>query len=65
VRDYIKIENIIDTLLRDVKPCSLAEIYEGFGAAVSTFYLLDTVPSTLKKETRWCIETFINTYQTT
>jgi len=52
VRDYSKIENIIDTLLRDVKPFSVAEIYEGLGAAVNTFYLLDTVSSTLKKETR-------------
>jgi len=51
LRGYKKIENITGTLLRDVKPCSLAEIYEGLGAAVNTFYLLDTVSSTLKKET--------------
>ena len=52
LRDYIKIENIIDTLLQEAKPRSVAEIYEGLGAAVSMFYLLDTVSTTLKKETR-------------
>ena len=39
LRDYNKIENTIDIILRDVKPCSVAEVYEGLGAAVNSSIL--------------------------
>jgi hypothetical protein len=54
-----------DNILRDMKPSSLADICEDLGVAVNTFYLLDTVSSTLKNDTRWFIEAFIHTYRTT
>ena len=65
LRNYNKIENITNTVFRDVRPCSPAEIYEDLGATGNTFHLLSTISSTLKKETRPCSETFISSYQTT
>jgi hypothetical protein len=49
--DYNKIESITNTVLRDVTPCSLSEIYEALGATGDTFLILGTILSTLKTKT--------------
>jgi hypothetical protein len=60
---------IMSSIIWDLTPCSLLTFYQYFRGAYCLYLqgqsMCFTYPSTLKKETVGCSETFINFYQTT